>query len=62
MSKNESGFDDLFNGVRILTVRRLSKEKEQDLTINALAILKNAGYNIKWCCISDYFEKDNYKK
>lgn len=62
MSKNEKGFDDSFNGVRILTVGRLSKEKGQDLTINALARLKNEGYNIKWYCIGDGPEKDNYKQ
>lgn len=62
MSKNEKGFDDSFNGVRILTVGRLSKEKGQDLTINALARLKNEGYNIKWYCIGDGLEKDNYKQ
>lgn len=62
MSKNEKGFDDSFNGVRILTVGRLSKEKGQDLTINALARLKNDGYNIKWYCIGDGPEKDNYKQ
>lgn len=62
MSKNEKGFNDSFNGVRILTVGRLSKEKGQDLTINALARLKNEGYNIKWYCIGDGPKKDNYKK
>lgn len=62
MSKNEKGFDDSFNGVRILTVGRLSKEKGQDLTINVLARLKNEGYNIKWYCIGDGPEKDNYKQ
>lgn len=62
MSKNEKGFNDSFNGVRILTVGRLSKEKGQDLTINVLARLKNEGYNIKWYCIGDGPEKDNYKQ
>ena len=62
MSKNEKEFNDSFNGVRILTVGRLSKEKGQDLTINVLARLKNEGYNIKWYCIGDGPEKDNYKQ
>lgn len=62
MSKNEKGFDDSFNRVRILTVGRLSEEKGQDLTINALARLKNEGYNIRWYCIGDGPEKDNYKQ
>lgn len=62
MSKNENGFNDSFNGVRILTVGRLSKEKGQDLTINALDRLKNEGYKVKWYCIGDGPEKDNYKQ
>lgn len=62
MSKNGNGFNDSFNGVRILTVGRLSKEKGQDLTINVLARLKNEGYNIKWYCIGDGHKRDNYKQ
>ena len=62
MGKSEKGFDDSFNGIRILTVGRLSKEKGQDLTINALARLKDDGYKIKWYCIGDGHEKDNYKQ
>lgn len=62
MSKNEKGFDDLFNGIKILTVGRLSKEKGQDLTINTLARLKKDGYNVKWYCIGDGPEKYNYKQ
>ena len=62
MSKNENGFNDSFNGVRILTVGRLSKEKGQDLTINVLDRLKNEGYKVKWYCIGDGPEKDNYKQ
>lgn len=62
MSKSERGFDDTFNGVRILTVGRLSKEKGQDLTINALARLKSDGYKVKWYCIGDGPEKENYRQ
>ena len=62
MSKNENSFDDLFDGIRVLTVGRLSREKGQELTINVLARLKNEGYKIKWYCIGDGPEKDNYNK
>ena len=62
MGKSEKGFDDSFNGIRILTVGRLSKEKGQDLTINVLARLKNEGYNIKWYCIGDGPKMDKYKQ
>ncbi|WP_302542241.1 glycosyltransferase [uncultured Clostridium sp.] len=62
MCKNEMGFNDSFNGVRILTVGRLSKEKGQDITISALARLKNEGYNIKWYCIGDGPQKGDYEQ
>ena len=60
MSKNEKGFNDSFDGVRILTVGRLSKEKGQDLTINVLARLRNEGYKVKWYCVGDGPDKENY--
>ena len=60
MSKNENGFNDSFDGVRILTVGRLSKEKGQDLTINVLARLRNEGYKVKWYCVGDGPDKENY--
>ena len=56
MSEGES-FTDRFNGIRILTVGRLSKEKGQYMTIPVLAKLKSEGYNIRWYCIGD----GNYK-
>ncbi|WP_343008875.1 glycosyltransferase [Clostridium celatum] len=60
MSNKESGFDDDFSGIRILTVGRLSSEKGQDLTIPVLYMLKNEGYNVKWYCIGDGYEKEVY--
>ena len=62
MADEGSGFDDDFNGMRILTVGRLSKEKGQDLTIPVLAKLKQAGYNVRWYCIGDGSEKEEYEK
>ena len=41
-------FDDGFTGVRILTVGRLSWEKGQDIAIEALKILVERGYDVKW--------------
>lgn len=62
MAAEESGFDDDFNGMRILTVGRLSKEKGQDLTITVLAKLKEAGYNVRWYCIGDGTARKEYEK
>lgn len=49
----EEGFIDRFDGIRILTVGRISQEKNQAMTIPILARLKSDGYNIRWYCIGD---------
>ena len=62
MADKGPGFEDDFNGVRILTVGRLSKEKGQDLTIPVLARLKEDGYNVRWYCIGDGNAREEYEK
>lgn len=62
MSKKERGFDDTFNGIRILTVGRLSSEKGQDLTMPVLKRILEDGYNVKWYCIGDGFNRNDYIK
>ena len=55
------GFEDEFDGTRILTVGRLSREKGQDITIPILARLKGEGYNVRWYCIGDGNLKEECK-
>lgn len=52
-SNHEVGFDDNFQGIRILTVGRLSREKGQDLAIQVLAKLLRNGFDVKWYCIGE---------
>ncbi|MEH7444038.1 glycosyltransferase [Bacillus sp. JJ1122] len=47
------GFTDDFNGIRILSVGRLSPEKGHDLAIKAMSKLISDGYNVRWYCIGD---------
>lgn len=61
-SKSSIGFMDNFDGIRILTVGRLSSEKGQDLAIQALARLINAGYNVKWYCIGEGSTREEYER
>jgi glycosyltransferase involved in cell wall biosynthesis len=61
MAKEEDGFQDYFNGMRILTVGRLSKEKGQDLSIPILAKLKKDGLNVKWYCIGEGNARREYE-
>jgi glycosyltransferase involved in cell wall biosynthesis len=49
----EESFTDEFGGIRILTVGRISQEKNQAMTIPILARLKSDGYNVRWYCIGD---------
>lgn len=53
MADEGIGFNDEFDGIRILTVGRLSKEKGQDMTIPVLARLKSEGYDVRWYCIGE---------
>ncbi|WP_424767283.1 glycosyltransferase [Paenibacillus sp. sgz302251] len=62
MSDEGAGFEDNFEGIRILTVGRLSQEKGQDLTIPVLARLKEEGYNIRWYCIGEGNARSEYEK
>ncbi|MBS4220177.1 glycosyltransferase [Bacillus sp. FJAT-49711] len=52
-SKEGQGFPDKFDGIRILTVGRLSIEKGQDLAIRVLAKLIKEGYKVKWYCVGE---------
>lgn len=55
------GFDDEFDGIRILTVGRLSKEKGQDLVIPVVAKLKEKGFNVRWYCIGEGKARKEYE-
>jgi glycosyltransferase involved in cell wall biosynthesis len=61
-AKENSGFKDEFNGLRILTVGRLSTEKGQDIAINVLAKLKQDGYKVRWYCVGEGNSRKNYEK
>ncbi|WGG45871.1 glycosyltransferase [Rossellomorea sp. DA94] len=56
------GFKDNFDGIRILTVGRLSKEKGQDMAIKVLSRLINEGYNVKWYCLGEGAALEAYQK
>lgn len=46
-------FTDNFQGVRILTVGRLSEEKGQNVAIQALKLLLDNGYNVRWYFVGE---------
>ncbi|MBD1378853.1 glycosyltransferase [Metabacillus arenae] len=62
MSKKFIGFNEKFKGLKIVTVGRLSKEKGQDLAIKALSMLRKEGYDVRWYCVGDGFDRKEYEK
>lgn len=52
-SSEENGFEDHYEGIRVLTVGRIAEEKGQDLCIEACKRLKEEGYNFRWYSIGD---------
>ncbi|MDQ0217480.1 glycosyltransferase involved in cell wall biosynthesis [Peribacillus cavernae] len=55
------GFSDDFDGIRILTVGRLTTEKGIDLAIHALALLIKDGYKVKWYCLGEGSSRRKYE-
>ncbi|GGP14031.1 glycosyltransferase [Oceanobacillus neutriphilus] len=61
MAEEDRGFDDAFDGIRILTIGRLSKEKGQDLVIPVLAKLREKGYKVRWYCVGEGNSRSEYE-
>lgn len=62
MAKEPGGFSDDFDGIRLLTVGRLTYQKGYDIAIEAMSILKKSGWKIKWYVLGEgeqrkYLEK-----
>lgn len=51
-----------YNGINIVTVGRVSKEKGQYMTLETLELLLDAGYNVYWHYIGAGNDLDNCKK
>ncbi|MEH7440666.1 glycosyltransferase [Neobacillus drentensis] len=59
--KAGKGFDDKYDGFRVLTVGRLSIEKGQDIGIRVLKRLIQDGFKAKWYCIGGGKLKEEYQ-
>ncbi|MDH4423930.1 glycosyltransferase [Bacillus cereus] len=53
MASQDDGFDDGFDGLRILTIGRLVDAKGYDMAIEACYKLKKQGYKLKWYVIGE---------
>lgn len=52
-SKEKGGFTDHFEGIRILSVGRLTTQKAFEVSIDAMKLLKDAGYPVRWYVLGD---------
>lgn len=52
-SKDGNGFSDDFDGIRILSVGRLTTQKAFEVSIDAMKLLKDAGYPVRWYVLGD---------
>jgi len=53
LANEGSGFQDQYDGIRILTIGRLHYQKAYDIAIPVLAKLVKAGYRLRWYVIGD---------
>ncbi len=62
MAEQGEGFGDSLDGIRILTVGRLSYAKGYDVAISVAAKLKEDGFKFKWYVIGDGIERTKLEK
>lgn len=62
MAKEAVPFDDHYDGLRIVTVGRLSPEKGQDVAIEVLYRLRQEGQEVKWYCIGEGKSRQDYEQ
>ena len=61
-AKEEGGFDDDYDGIRLLTVGRLHYQKAYDIAIDTMALLKQAGILAKWYVLGEGDQRDTLEK
>ena len=57
-----NGFDDGFDGLRLVTVGRLHYQKGYDIAIEACALLKKRGYRFRWYVLGEGTERPKLEK
>ena len=56
-AKLPGGFDDGFDGIRILTVGRLTRQKSYPVAVEAMRLLKAAGERVRWYVLGEGAER-----
>ena len=58
----DGGFSDDFGGIRLLTVGRLDRQKGYDIAIEAMQILREAGYPVRWYVLGEGPERKRLER
>ena len=61
-AEEEKGFEDHFDGVRLLTVGRLTYQKAYDIAIDAMKLIKDRGYKVRWYILGEGSERPALEK
>lgn len=61
-SNEEGGFDDSFDGIRLLTVGRLTWQKAYEVAIDAMALLKKECSNVRWYVLGEGSQREFLEK
>lgn len=61
-AKEPGGFSDDFDGVRLLTVGRLTYQKAYDIAIEAMRILKESGWKVRWYVLGEGEQRKRLKR
>lgn len=61
-AKEPGGFSDDFDGIRLLTVGRLTYQKAYDIAVEAMSILKAAGWHVRWYVLGEGEQRRSLEK
>ena len=61
-SREPGGFSDHYDGIRLLTVGRLTYQKGYDIAIEAMKLLKDSGCHARWYVLGEGDQRRNLEK
>ena len=61
-AEEEGGFQDTYQGMRLLTVGRLTYQKAYDITVEAMKLLKDAGLRARWYVLGEGDQRSMLEK
>lgn len=62
LADREGGFADNFEGIRLLTVGRLTYQKAYDIAITVMKKIKDAGYRARWYVLGEGDQRESLEK